>query len=127
MIMEYRAEKPRILIVDDNQQNRNILSLLLVAQGYAPVEACDGLQGLEKMTEGDAFDAVICDVEMPRMDGLSFVSEVRRRSLSIPVILNSCNEDYQRRALGAGANHFVLKPCRISQYINLLEKCRRSA
>jgi two-component system chemotaxis response regulator CheY len=125
--MENRAKKPRILIVDDNHQHRNLLSLLFVAQGYAPVEACDGLQGLEKMSEGEAFDAVISDVEMPGMDGISFVSEIRRRSLTVPVIVNSCNGGYQRSALGAGANHFVLKPCRIAQYVSLLEKCQGSA
>ena len=69
-------DPPRILIVDDNENNRAILAARLGAQGYSTTEACDGAEALEAV-RGEAPDLILLDVTMPRMDGLEACRRLR--------------------------------------------------
>ena len=81
-------DPPRILIVDDNENNRAILAARLATQGYSTAEACDGVEALEAV-RGEAPDLILLDVTMPRMDGLEACRRLKRdASLGfVPVIL----------------------------------------
>jgi class 3 adenylate cyclase len=106
-------DPPRILIVDDNENNRVILTARLSTQGYSTAEACDGAEALEAVRR-EAPDLVLLDVSMPRMDGL----EARRGLKSdeslgfVPVILVTARSDSKDVVAGleAGADEYLTKP-----------------
>jgi two-component system chemotaxis sensor kinase CheA len=87
----YRAEPParrRILVVDDSSFFRNLLTPILVANGYEVVKVDGAKRALELRDRGERFDAIISDIEMPGMDGFAFAGEVRRAGpwQHVPVI-----------------------------------------
>lgn len=102
-----------ILIVDDNEMNRDLLARRLRRRGFAVVAVADGPAALEAL-ERAAFDAVLLDIEMPRMSGLDVLRRVRERhaAIDLPVIMVSARHDSQSivRALDLGANDYVTKP-----------------
>jgi DNA-binding response OmpR family regulator len=104
---------PRLLIVDDVEQNRDILKRRFARLGYATEEACDGETALAMIEAGD-FDCVLLDVMMPGIDGLEVLRRVRetRTEAELPVIMvtaKSASEDVVE-ALLMGANDYVTKP-----------------
>ena len=69
----------KILVVDDSKTFRQQISITLERKGYNPIEADDGIEGLEMLDEHDIC-IVICDVNMPRMDGITMIEEVKKRA-----------------------------------------------
>ena len=69
--------KKTVLIVDDSVTIRQQVSLTLQAAGYQTVEACDGLEGVEAVRKASALALVLCDVNMPRMNGLEFLETIK--------------------------------------------------
>ncbi len=67
----------RILIVDDEESFRHMLSVILIKEGYEVETSSNGEEGLQKAT-ASAFDHILCDVRMPRMDGLAFLREIKK-------------------------------------------------
>jgi class 3 adenylate cyclase len=106
-------DPPRILIVDDNDNNRTILAARLGAQGYSTLEACDGLEALDAVRRDQA-ELILLDVTMPRMDGLEACRRLKRdASLGfIPVILVTARADSKDVVAGleAGADEYLTKP-----------------
>jgi adenylate cyclase len=106
-------DPPRVLIVDDNENNRAILAARLGAQGYSTTEASDGAEALEAV-RGDAPDLVLLDVTMPRMDGLEACRRLKSdASLGfIPIILVTARADSKDVVAGleAGADEYLTKP-----------------
>jgi len=101
-----------ILVVDDAMTIRELQRSILERAGFGVVTASDGLEALARLGER-AFDLVLTDVEMPRMDGLALTEAIRRgaRSANLPVILltsRSSDED-RRRGLEAGADAYIVK------------------
>ena len=82
--MQY-PPKPRILIVDDDEGQRQLLSDSMSAEGYRTATANDGLDALEKMESFEP-DVILTDINMPRMDGCELMTELRRRESTTPVI-----------------------------------------
>jgi two-component system response regulator AtoC len=70
--METKQKQKRILIIDDEENMRHMLQTMLTRYGYATYTAKDGAEGLEKITD-HPFDFVLCDVKMPRMNGMEFL------------------------------------------------------
>ena len=82
-----RADMPkRVLLVDNEPRNRKIVAEFLREQGYQVEEANDGISALQLLDEKN-FDLLICDLLMPRMSGFDLLTEIKSRSLSMPVIL----------------------------------------
>ena len=82
-----RADMPkRVLLVDNEPRNRKIVAEFLREQGYQVEEANDGVSVLQLLEEKN-FDLLICDLLMPRMSGFDLLTEIKSRSLSMPVIL----------------------------------------
>ena len=104
----------KILIVDDSALVRKMLSLTFTTAGYQIEQACDGQEALEKLRAGLSCDLILSDIEMPRMDGLEFLTRLQEdeKLANIPVaMLTSYGEQkLQRMATQRGAKGYFLKP-----------------
>ena len=102
-----------ILLVDDSSTILDLLSLNLRHLGFKVVTAMDGQDGLEKMAQ-QPVDLVITDINMPRMDGITFINSLRQNQAwtRIPVIVLSTEKGPQDRqqAAQAGADLYLTKP-----------------
>jgi len=104
---------PRILIVDDNPTNLEVLQVRLKAQGYELVTAVDGMDALAKVREFEP-DLVLLDVMMPKLDGISVVKRLKQDSTFgfMPVILVTAKADTRDVVAGleAGGDDYLTKP-----------------
>ena len=100
-----------IMVVDDDQQIREMLRAALTGAGHDVVEAADGLKALE-MLEENLPDLILVDMKMPGMDGLSVIEEVRNRDPQLPVIMLTGHGTTQTavQAMKFGACDFIQKP-----------------
>lgn len=103
----------RILIVDDSPTIRKFVGYVLRKKGYTTEEAEDGMDAMEKLSTSE-IDLVIVDLNMPNMDGISFVRSLRNSyyNLDLPVVMLTTTSDdtLKEEALGAGVNMFLNKP-----------------
>jgi two-component system chemotaxis response regulator CheY len=104
----------KLLIVDDSTMLRDMLSYALNEGGYNDViEAVDGQDGLDK-AKNTTFDLVITDVNMPNMDGLTLVSELRKlpqySKIPILVLTTERSDDMKSKGKAAGASGWIVKP-----------------
>jgi type IV pilus assembly protein PilB len=102
----------RILVADDDPQMRRLIKSVLQREGFEVVEAVDGLDALEAV-ERSRIDLVILDLEMPRLDGLGVLEELRAqiRTASMPVIvLTAQHGESEEKALDLGAQDYLTKP-----------------
>ena len=104
----------RVLVVDDAGLVRLYYRTALEAAGFEVAEALNGLEALEQLLTAP-FDLMIVDVNMPQMDGLSFLEAVRAKSLPLsatPALVTTSETAPQRvaAALAAGANFYLVKP-----------------
>lgn len=110
------SAKSRVLIVDDAGLVRAYYRNILERAGYDVDEALNGVEALEKHLQNQA-DLIIVDVNMPQMDGISFLRALRRQQLphsSVPAIVVSTESEAHDKAAAraAGANHYLIKPLR---------------
>ena len=106
----------RVLVVDDASLVRRFYREALEHAGFEVDEALNGVEALEKLL-GDSFDLVIVDINMPQMDGFTFMKALRRQAAplsSIPALIISTEAGAQDRAAArsAGANFYLVKPVR---------------
>jgi CheY-like chemotaxis protein len=105
--------RARILIVDDDENNREVLRRRLVREGHATVDAVNGIDALEKVA-ADRFDLVLLDVMMPEMDGYETLQRLKRGpgTRDIPVIMISALDDLRSivRCIESGAEDYLPKP-----------------
>jgi type IV pilus assembly protein PilB len=104
--------KPRVLVADDDPQMRRLIRSILERDGYEVTEAADGLDALDQV-ESHAFDLMLLDIDMPRLDGLGVLEELRARikTSGVPVIvLTARTDDTETRVLDLGAQDFLSKP-----------------
>jgi len=103
----------RILIVDDSPTTRKLVGYVLKKKGYTTEEAEDGMDAMEKLG-GSEIDLVIVDLNMPNMDGISFVKNLRNGyynpDLPVVMLTTTSDGDLKEEALGAGVNMFLNKP-----------------
>jgi two-component system chemotaxis sensor kinase CheA len=106
------AAPPRILVVEDSITTRTLEKNVLEAAGYRVAVAADGLAGWEAL-RGDAFDLVVADIEMPRLDGLELTGRIRAdpRLAELPVVLVTSRDSREDRERGAqaGADAYIVK------------------
>jgi len=114
----------KILTVDDSPSVRKMVEFSLKSKGYVMGSAGDGQEALDLMNN-EAFDAVILDINMPRMNGLEFLEKVKADSAfaAIPVImLTTEGQDEDRdKAMSLGATDYIIKPFKPTQLLSLLE------
>ncbi|MAM60497.1 response regulator [Maritimibacter sp. UBA3975] len=104
----------QVLAVDDSRTMRDMVRLALTAEGIEAHVAEDGIHGLEVLEEIAPPDAIITDINMPRMDGFGFIDAVRAkeefRSVPILVLTTESAADMKDRAREAGATGWIVKP-----------------
>ncbi len=100
-----------ILIIDDERAIRNTLSEILSYEGYKIDEAADGEEGLKKFTSA-AFDVVLCDIKMPKMDGIEFLEKAKLINPDVPIIVISGHGNIETavEAVKKGAFDYISKP-----------------
>ena len=100
-----------ILIIDDEKAIRKTLSEILSYEGYKIEEAGDGEEGLRRFRD-KTFDVVLCDIKMPKIDGIEFLDKVREFNPDVPVIMISGhgNIDTAVEAVKKGAYDYIAKP-----------------
>jgi len=127
--MTSTAQKPKVLVVDDEAQITRVLRASLVSEGYDVGVANDGELGLRRMQEFSP-DIIITDLSMPNMGGIAFCREVRKQS-DIPILVLSVKQEEEMKvaALDAGADDYVTKPFGINELLARLRAAlrRRSA
>jgi two-component system chemotaxis response regulator CheY len=104
----------KLLIVDDSTMLRDMLNYALNEGGYNDVtEGVDGVEGLEK-AKASNFDLIITDVNMPNMDGLTLIGELRKlpqyRSKPILVLTTERSDEMKAKGKAAGATGWIVKP-----------------
>ena len=114
-----------ILIVDDSASIRQVVGIALRGAGYEVIEACDGKDALGKMT-GQKIHLIISDVNMPNMDGITFLKEVKAnpRYKFTPVIMltTEAGQDKMAEGRAAGAKAWVVKPFQPPQMLDAVAK-----
>ena len=107
---------PRILLVDDEQSIQTLLSYPLRKDGYEVVQAADGREALARFDER-AFDLVVLDVMLPRMDGLEVCRRLRARS-SVPIIMLTAKSEEIDKVVGLeiGADDYITKPFSMREF-----------
>ena len=101
----------KILIIDDSPLARKFHVNILRTSGFATDVARDGIEGLEKALS-EQYDVIICDINMPNMDGLAFTIKYREINDLTPIIVLTTQEQavHRQKALEAGANLYLVKP-----------------
>ncbi len=117
-----------ILIVDDSASLRRVVQIALTGAGYEVLEASDGKDGLAKLAKlaGKKIHLIISDVNMPNMNGIEFVTEVKKDptyKFTPVIMLTTESEDAVKQAgRAAGAKAWVVKPFNPSQMLNAVSK-----
>jgi len=102
----------KILVVDDSETVRRQVRQALAGGGYTIIECVDGLEGLETIRATDDLGLVLCDVDMPRMNGLEMVTELHRLGNAVPILMLTTEGDpaLVQRARQVGCKGWIVKP-----------------
>ena len=108
----------KILIVDDEAAIRSALKEVLEYEGFTISEAPDGEAAL-KMVLKESFDLIFCDIKMPKLDGLDFLSELKKEDIQVPVVMITGHGtiDTAVEALKRGAYDFIQKPLDLNRVL----------
>lgn len=111
-----------ILIVDDDRDVRKGTQLRLQAAGYKTLEAENGIEGIEMAIENKP-DAMLLDVRMPKMDGLTALKLMQSNGMTkgMPVVMLSASHVDQSEALDSGARYFLTKPYQGSELLATID------
>ncbi len=122
MNTEY-SENRTLLIIDDEENMRHMLTTLLGRSGYQVETACDGLDGLEKVRDM-VYDFILCDLKMPKMGGMEFLEAAREHLLQTTVIVMSAyaSMDTAIEAMKRGAYDYISKPFKTDEVCLALKK-----
>ena len=113
-----------ILLTDDDREILESLHRCLVARGHHVRTACDGLEALQRM-EGQVPDLVISDIQMPRMDGLTFRKAARERFPEVPVVLMTGNREVGSAAAGGSEQGCLRKPIKVEELLTCIEDIKQ--
>lgn len=120
------AKRYILLVVDDSITLRKMLTDTLEQRGHQVIQAQDGQDAIEKLNSHSPVDLVLCDIEMPRLNGFEFLAYSRQHpELSkIPVVMltSRTTEKHRQMALGLGANGYVTKPYTDDRLLSTLEQ-----
>ncbi len=113
----------QLLIIDDEENLRHMLSVMLRKQGYVTASAADGREALEKLA-GQVFDYILCDIRMPGMDGRQFLQQAIARGITTPIIMMTAygSIDTAVACMQDGAYDFISKPFKQDEIIIVLKK-----
>ncbi len=116
----------KVLVVDDSASVRQQVRLALDEAGFETIDAIDGIDGLNKLAEHPDLSLVICDVNMPNMDGLEMLEKARKQAATsdIPIVMLTTEGQpgMIERAKQAGAKGWIVKPFKPHLLVATAEK-----
>lgn len=116
----------KILAVDDSASMRQMVSFTLKGAGHDVCEACDGVEALKTAHSNNDFDLVISDINMPNMDGISLIKELRTitsyKFTPILMLTTESGGDKKSEGKAAGATGWIVKPFNPDQLLATIEK-----
>lgn len=122
--------RARILVIEDNPVNMELVVYLLQSRGHAVSTAVDGQDGLDAVARQPP-ELVICDLEMPVLDGFGFLERLRRepalRDIPVIAVTASSMPDDRRRVMQAGFDGYISKPITPETFVDEAEAYLRSA
>ncbi len=102
-----------IMVIDDSASLRQVVGIALKSAGYSVIEGCDGRDALAKLV-GQRVHLIVCDVNMPNMDGISFVRELKtlpaHKFTPVIMLTTESQDAMKREGQAAGAKAWVTKP-----------------
>jgi DNA-binding NtrC family response regulator len=116
------SDKPRVLIVDDEERFRTTLRKLLAVRGLDAAEVGGAREAFEAIRE-NPFDVVLLDVKMPEMDGIEALAEIKKENPQIEVIIltGHASVDAAVEIMKLGGYEYLLKPCAIDELMLKIE------
>jgi len=115
----------KIMVVDDCQTTRKIISLYLKSKGLSVVLAENGLDALEKLATEDV-NIILSDINMPYMDGIEFLKALRaepgRAAIPVFMVTTESDAEEKERAFKAGADDYLVKPVTADEVIKVIRK-----
>ncbi|MBF2000172.1 MAG: hybrid sensor histidine kinase/response regulator [Synechococcales cyanobacterium M58_A2018_015] len=118
--------QPTILIVDDSINVRRFLALTLEKAGYQVAQAKDGQEAIDKLSAGLEVQAVICDIEMPRLDGYGFLARIKSTptldQIPVAMLTSRSGDKHRQLAMTLGATAYFSKPYNEQVLLQTLEK-----
>ncbi len=117
------AQRKRLLVIDDEENLRHLLHSMLEKEGYEVCLAADGQAGLDLVEQQD-FDIILCDLRMPRMDGIEFLKQAAGRTSTATIITMSAygTMDLALETMQLGAYDFISKPFKPTEILLVLKK-----
>lgn len=120
----------KVLIIDDSSSVRRQVAGALTTAGFQVLEASDGIDGAEKIRTQNDLALVICDVNMPRMDGLAMLdslsAEIARRQLPVVMLTTEGQPEAMARAKKSGAKGWIVKPFKEHLLLGAVQKLTQS-
>lgn len=124
------ARRPRILLVEDVEDNRELAREVLEAAGFEVVEAADGLEALQRISESP-IDLILLDLALPVIDGWETLRRLKadKAHANIPVVALTAHAmaGDRERALGAGCTGYIPKPITVATFANEVRSYLRAA
>ncbi len=126
--MKFKQDEPKktrnILVVEDTKTNQMVIQLMLSRLGYNVTLADNGQEALKLVSNNNEFDLIFMDISMPVMDGIEATKLIRAEQINVPIIALTAHtmENDKEECLNVGMNDFVLKPMRINEISNIIDK-----
>ena len=115
-----------VLIVDDSVTMRDMVAFTLTGAGFQVVQAGDGNEAVGKLANGSKPDLVVTDLNMPGMDGISLIREIRKmptlKFTPILMLTTESSDDKKAEGRAAGATGWIVKPFNPEQFLKVLKK-----
>jgi two-component system chemotaxis response regulator CheY len=118
---------PTILVIDDEEEIRSVVKHHLVKANYKVIEAANGEEAIEKINEGDnplTIDAAICDIRMPKINGVEAISYFRKEYPSVPIIVVTGFPDATLAVslMKKGVKDYIVKPVEKEKLLAAVKK-----
>ena len=114
-----------IMIIDDSISLRQVVAIALGNAGYEVLQACDGQDAISKLS-GQKVHLMVCDVNMPNMDGISFLKALRElpayKFTPVIMLTTEAGEEKKKEGQAAGARAWVVKPFKPEQLLHAVSK-----
>lgn len=116
----------KVLVVEDNPLNMELVIEILLARGFTVHEALDGEEAIKK-TESEDYDLILMDIELPGLDGVETTKILKTRNKNIPVVAltSYAMKGDRERFMKAGFDEYLSKPLDISDFLKRLEKYKK--
>jgi CheY-like chemotaxis protein len=119
--------QPTVLVVDDSRLMRRLLTIALQQAGYTVVEASDGAEALriaDRPNDELSFSAIVLDIMLPGIDGLTVLRYLREHHPRVPILLISTNQTHLAEGQRAGATAVLSKPFELETFLELVARHR---